>query len=59
MSCVTSSAVRPSSRRRLNLLVALLLELGVTHRERLIDQQPVGVDLDHHRERSRASMPDE
>ena len=33
------------------LVEALLLEGGVADREHLVDQQHVGVDLDHHRER--------
>ena len=51
MSCVTSSTVRPSSAQARELVVALLLEGGVADGEHLVDQQDVGVHLDHHRER--------
>jgi hypothetical protein len=41
------------------LVVALLLEGGVAHREDLVDEQDLGVDLDHHREGEATSIPEE
>ena len=40
------------------LVEALLLERRVADREHLVDQQDVGVDLDHHREREPDQHPD-
>ena len=51
MSCVTRRIVRPSSRAGLERVVALLLERGVPDGEDLVDQQDVGLDVDHHGER--------
>ena len=50
MSCVTSRTVFPLSRIALELVEALLLEGGVADGEHLVDEQDLGVHLDHHRE---------
>ena len=43
----------------LELVEALLLERRVADREHLVDQQDVGVDLDHHAEGEPDQHPDE
>ena len=40
----------PSSRSRLKTSKHFCWNDGVAHREHLVDEQDVGVDLDHHRE---------
>ena len=50
MSCVTNRTVAPLRADALELVVALLLEGGVADGEDLVDQQDLGVDVDHHRE---------
>ena len=55
MSCVTSTTVAPLRADPSELVEALLLEGRVPDGEDLVDEQDVGVDLDHHGER----QPDE
>ena len=59
MSCVTSRIVRPSLRAWSQDVVALLLEGGVADGEHLVDEQQVGVDVDHDAKARRTCMPDE
>ena len=44
---------------RSNSVEALLLEGGVADGQHLVDEQDVGVDLDHHANARRTIMPDE
>ena len=50
MSCVTKQDRLALVAHAVELVEALLLEGGVADGEHLVDQQDVGVDLDHHRE---------
>ena len=55
MSCVTNSDRPALVADPVELVVALLLEGGIAHREHLVDQQHVRVDVGHDRE----AQPDE
>ena len=48
---MTNSTVAPLAPDAVELVVALLLEGGIADGQHLVDQEDLGVDVDHHRER--------
>ena len=51
MLWLTNSTVRPLLRHVVHLAEALLLELRVAHRQHLVDDQDLGLEVRGHRER--------